>query len=482
MKNEIMNTPRAVNASRRSFLQNTVIASTGVALAGAPPLASADLALPAATQEITSFQVAVPQADIDDLKLRLVRTRLPEMETAGGWTQGVPLSKAAALLEYWRSRYDWRRFERKINSYPQFRTEIDGLGIHFLHIRSKHPAALPMVMTHGWPGSVVEFLKVIDPLTNPTAHGGEASDAFHLIIPSLPGFGFSDKPDATGWNLVRTAKAWGTLMQRLGYTRWVAQGGDWGAGVTHLLGHVKPAGLVAAHVNWQFVYPEKLPEQATESEAAAIRDVANFMDDGYGYFKQMGTRPQTIGYALTDSPAGLAMFIYEKYQAWTENKGNPEDALSLDEMLDNISLYWFTSTAASSARIYWENGRGNAANNAGRIDLPMAATVFPREIWRAPKAWVQSQWPNLYYWNEVSRGGISRRSSSQPSLPMNCAKRSGVCEPYDGWHRAWPAHDCLDDTEQARPATHAGVTAGKGPDRLIWAKLSRSRWRGCAAS
>jgi pimeloyl-ACP methyl ester carboxylesterase len=324
----------------------------------------------------------------------------------GDWSQGVPLEAAKALVTYWHDRHDWRRFERTLNSHPQFRTRIDGLGIHFIHVRSKHENALPIILTHGWPGSVAEFIRIIAPLTDPTAHGGRAEDAFHVVIPSLPGFGWSDKPTETGWDVVRTAKAWGVLMKRLGYARWVAQGGDWGAGVTHALAHLKPEGLVAAHVNWQFVFPARLPENPTPEEQAAMEAVGRFANDQFGYFKQQATRPQTLGYALADSPAGQATWIYEKFQAWTDNRGRPEDALSMDAMLDDISVYWFTNSAASSARIYWENTqKGNTGFDGGIIDLPMAATVFPKEIFRAPKAWAQAHWPNLIYWNEVDRGG-----------------------------------------------------------------------------
>jgi NAD(P)-dependent dehydrogenase (short-subunit alcohol dehydrogenase family) len=250
------------------------------------------LTLPTATDAITPFRVSVPQVALDDLKLRLKLVRFPDRETVGDWSQGVPLARTAALVAYWRDRYDWRRFERRINAFPQFRTAIDGLGIHFIHVRSRHPNALPIILTHGWPGSVVEFLKVVGPLTDPTAHGGRAEDAFHVVIPSQPGFGFSDKPREAGWDVVRTAKAWGVLMQRLGYDRWVAQGGDWGSGVTHALGHVRPAGLVAAHVNWPLVFPEKLPEHPTPEEKAAMDAAARFLDDQFGYFKEQGTRPR----------------------------------------------------------------------------------------------------------------------------------------------------------------------------------------------
>lgn len=383
-----------------------VATSVMAAPASANEIASAQgLRLPPASSAITPFRAEVPQVAIDDLKLRLRMTRLPERETVSDWSQGVPLDKAKALLAHWRDQYDWRRFERRLNSYPQFRTEIDGLGIHFIHVRSRHKGALPIILTHGWPGSVVEFLDVIGPLTDPTAHGGKAEDAFDVVIPSQPGFGFSDKPTSTGWDVVRTARAWGVLMQRLGYTKWVAQGGDWGAGVTHALGHVRPAGLVAAHVNWPLVIPAQPPATLTPQQQACMAAIGAFLNDQFGYFKQQGTRPQTVGYTLADSPIGQATWIYEKFQAWTDNHGNPEDALSIDQMLDDISLYWFTDSAASSARIYWENTRNGGGFDAGTIELPMAATIFPREIYRAPKDWAQARWPNMFYWNEVDRGG-----------------------------------------------------------------------------
>lgn len=369
------------------------------------PIGAQGLSLPPASDAITPFRVNVPQVAIDDLKLRLELTRLPEQATVSDWSQGVPLAKTQALIAFWRDRYDWRAFERRINAIPQFRTEIDGLGIHFLHIRSRHANALPIILTHGWPGSFVEFLDVIGPLTDPEAHGGKAEDAFHVVIPSQPGFGFSDKPTGTGWNVVRTAQAWGVLMKRLGYTKWVAQGGDWGSGVTHALGHVRPEGLVAAHVNWPLVFPAKLPDNPTPEEKAAMEAAGRFGTDLIGYFVEQATRPQTVAYGLADSPVGQATWIYEKFQAWTDNHGNPEDALSTQAMLDNISLYWFTDTAASSARIYWENARHGGGFDAGRIELPMAATIFPHEIYRAPKAWAQAHWPNLLYWNEIDRGG-----------------------------------------------------------------------------
>ncbi|MTV37379.1 epoxide hydrolase family protein [Duganella radicis] len=361
------------------------------------------LVLPPATSAITPFRVETPQALLDDLKLRLSMTRWPEQETGSGWSQGVPLKRMKDVAQHWQQRYDWRRAEAQLNAFPQFRTEIDAVGIHFLHVRSKHENALPLILTHGWPGSVFEFLKVIGPLVDPTAHGGKAEDAFHVVVPSLPGFGFSDKPVEKGWNVVRIAKAWGTLMARLGYSKWVAQGGDWGAGVTTALGHIKPAGLAGIHLNWQFVFPEKMPATLSADEQRAVDGVGRFLSSEYGYFNEQATRPQTVGEVLSSTPVGQAAWIYEKFQAWSDNGGDVENVLTRDEMLDDISLYWLTNTAASSARIYWENSPSSFSG--GRLDLPVAVSVFPKEIYRAPRSWAEATYPQMIYWNEVERGG-----------------------------------------------------------------------------
>jgi len=303
--------------------------------------------IPDATEQVRLFHVSVPQEAIDDLRARLRATRFPNAQPVKDWSHGVPIAHARALVQYWESGYDWRRFEAELNSFPNFRTLIDGLGIHFIHARSPHPDALPILLTHGWPGSIAEFVKIIRPLTNPTEHGGRARDAFHVVVPSVPGCGFSDQPTETGWSVSRIASVWSELMQGLGYRRWVAQGGDWGAGVTTALGHLLPAGLAGIHL----------------------------LGDGYDHLRQQSTRPQTIEYALADSPAGQAMWIYEQFSSWTDNNGSPEDALSRDQMLDNISLYWFTNTAASSARISWENKDASQT------------------------------YSNLIYWNEAQHGG-----------------------------------------------------------------------------
>lgn len=384
-----------IQAGRRALLSGRVSAIRTAAPAG--------LVLPPATTAITPFRVEVPQPMLDDLHRRLAMTRWPEQEPGAGWSQGVPLKRMQEVARYWQHSYDWRQAEAKLNSLPQFRTEIDGLGIHFLHVRSRHENALPIILTHGWPGSVFEFLKVIGPLVDPTAHGGKAEDAFHVVLPSLPGFGFSDKPRETGWNVVRIARAWGALMARLGYRRWVAQGGDWGAGVTTALGHVKPQGLAAIHLNWQFVFPEQLPAQPSADEQRAIDGVGRFLSGEYGYFNEQSTQPQTVGEVLSSTPVGQAAWIYEKFQAWSDHGGDVESVLTRDELLDDISLYWLTNTSASSARIYRENSPSSFSG--GRLDLPVAVTVFPKEIYRAPRSWGEATYPQLIYWNEVDRGG-----------------------------------------------------------------------------
>jgi pimeloyl-ACP methyl ester carboxylesterase len=391
------------SVSRRRMLQISALSS---AILTVPQLARA--AMPPAIvrphgEAVVPFKVDIPQSAIDDLKLRLRHTRWPEHETKQGWVQGVPLAAAQDLVAEWRDHYDWRRFERRINVYPQFLTNIDGLDFHFIHVKSRHPNALPLVLTHGWPGSFVEFLDLIGPLTDPTAHGGNAEDAFHVVIPSLPGFGFSGKPADSGWNAERTARAWTTLMGRLGYGKWVAQGGDWGATVTTRLGIQAPPGLAAVHLNWQFVFPEKMPEKLSPQEQRAVDGAARFTGDGFGYFTMQVTRPQKVGYLLSDSPLAQAMFIYEKFHTWTDNHGKPEDALDRTAMLDDISLYWFTDSGGSSARFYHENT--NESVGQGQIHIPAAVSVFPHEIFVAPKSWVQAKYTKLIYFNELDKGG-----------------------------------------------------------------------------
>jgi epoxide hydrolase len=352
---------------------------------------------------IKPFTLAVEQAALDDLNRRLDQTRWPEKETVGDWTQGAPLAKVKALCAHWRRGYDWRRAEARLNSLGQFTTEIDGLNIHFLHVRSKHAGAMPLILTHGWPGSVMEFMKVIGPLTDPTAHGGKAEDAFHVVAPSLPGYAFSDKPTTAGWGVAKIAGAWITLMARLGYTRWVAQGGDWGAAVTTGIGVARPPACAAIHVNMPLIFPG--PEDLTDptpAEQASLAAMAYYQDKDSGYSKQQGTRPQTLGYGLVDSPAGQAAWIYEKMWAWTDNKGAPEDALTMDEMLDNIMLYWLPATGASSARLYWESFGSFAST---KLELPVGVSIYPKEIFRPSRRWADRQMSNIIHWNELDRGG-----------------------------------------------------------------------------
>lgn len=352
---------------------------------------------------ILPFTLDVPQAALDDLAARLARIRWPDRETVDDWSQGVPLDRMRALVDHWRGDYDWRRCEATVNAWPNHRTMIDGLGIHFLHVQSPHADAMPMILSHGWPGTFLEFLDVIGPLTDPTSHGGRAEDAFHLVIPSLPGYGLSDKPMATGWTVERIARAWATLMQRLGYDRYVAQGGDWGSAITRAMAVQRVPGLVGIHLNMVVCFPPP-DEDFADAEAQEARDVAEaHKQTGLGYSTQQSTRPQTLGYALADSPVGQAAWIYEKFQAWTDHDGDPEQALSRDAMLDTIMLYWLTDSAASSARLYWESFR-SAFGNA-RIDLPAACSIFPAEMRRPPRRWAERVFADIIYWNRAARGG-----------------------------------------------------------------------------
>ena len=352
---------------------------------------------------IEPFKLAIAESALDDLRARLSRTRWPEREPVADASQGAPLAEVQALCAYWRDSYDWRRCEAQLNALGQYRTEIDGLGIHFLHVRSPEPDAMPLIMTHGWPGSVIEFLKVIGPLTNPIAHGGSAGDAFHVVIPSLPGYGFSDRPAETGWSVERIAAAWVTLMRRLGYDRWVAQGGDWGSAITSAMAAIRPPELLAIHLNMVIAFPA--PEDMatlTARDSQALADSKRMGSEGSGYAAVQRTRPQTLGYGLTDSPAGQAAWIYEKLAAWTDSGGNPLSVLSHDEVLDNIMLYWLPGNAASSARLYWESHANFAANPT---DLPVACSIFPGEIIRPARAWAERKYPNLIHWSEPERGG-----------------------------------------------------------------------------
>jgi pimeloyl-ACP methyl ester carboxylesterase len=353
--------------------------------------------------DIVALTLEVPQAMLDDLRLRLAHTRWPERETVADASQGVPLAMAREICAYWEVAYDWRRCEAMLNALGQFRTAIDGVGIHFLHIRSPEPNALPLLLTHGWPGSVIEFHKVIGPLTDPVRYGGRAEDAFHVIAPSLPGYGFSDRPAGSGWPLERIAAAWIVLMRRLGYGHFVAQGGDWGSGVTNAIATINPPELRGIHLNLVLANPEPVDmENLTAAEQDALAALKRYRNDGNAYAKQQMTRPQTLGYGLTDSPAGQAMWIYEKFLEWADCNGDPRNVLSLDEMLDNIMLYWLPGTAASSARLYWESFRRFSANP---VTVPVGCSIFPKEIFRPSRRWAERKFPNLIHWNELDKGG-----------------------------------------------------------------------------
>jgi pimeloyl-ACP methyl ester carboxylesterase len=365
-------------------------------------------------EDIVPLYLNVPQALLDDLRERLARTRWPERETDA--SQGVPLAMAKEVCAYWEQKYDWRRCEAMLNGLGQFRTSIDGLGIHFLHVRSAEPGAMPLLLTHGWPGSVIEFHKVIGPLTDPVRHGGRSENAFHVIAPSLPGYGFSDRPAQAGWKLERIAQAWITLMRRLGYGHFVAQGGDWGSGVTNAIATIAPPELRAIHLNLVLANPDPADmADLTAGEQASLAALKRYRKDGNAYAKQQMTRPQTLGYGLTDSPAGQAMWIYEKFMEWADCNGDPRRVLSLDEMLDNIMLYWLPGNAASSARLYWESFRQFAANP---VDVPVGCSIFPQEIFRPSRRWVERKFTNLIHWRELDKGGHFA-AFEQPELFVN---------------------------------------------------------------
>ncbi|MCK9382471.1 MAG: epoxide hydrolase [Sulfuritalea sp.] len=355
------------------------------------------------SESIDPFKLAVTDETLADLRSRLANTRWPDRETVGDWSQGVPLDRIKALCDYWARDYDWRHCEARLNGFGQYHTSIDGLRIHFLHVRSPSPDAVPLILTHGWPGSVVEFLDVIGPLTDPVAHGGNAADAFHVVIPSLPGYGFSDKPATTGWGVERIAAAWIALMTRLGYQRFLAQGGDWGAAVTSAIGMLAPPECVGIHLNMPLIYPGKDDLlHLTAAEQASVASMKFYRQSDSGYAKLQRTRPQTLAYGLTDSPAAQAAWIYEKFYAWTDNRGEPESALTRDAMLDNIMLYWLPATAASAARLYWES---LAFFKTTPLALPVGVTIYPKEFSRPSRRWAERHFANIIHWNETEKGG-----------------------------------------------------------------------------
>jgi pimeloyl-ACP methyl ester carboxylesterase len=402
------------SSTRRNFLATS-------AAAGAASLLPARLVLAAEGSPIRPFRIEVPEEQLVELRRRVLATRWPDRETVSDQSQGAQLKKLQELVRYWGTDYDWRKAEAKLNALPQFMTTIDGVDIHFIHIRSRHKDALPLIVTHGWPGSVIEQLKIIGPLTDPTAHGGSAEDAFDVVIPSLPGYGFSGKPTGTGWDPDHIARAWAELMQRIGYTRYFAQGGDWGTPISSAMARQAPAGLLGIHINLPATVPPEVaaalgggpvPTGLSEKERAVLDALmASGKNGNLAYFTMMTARPQTVGYGATDSPAGLAAWIlvHPGFAQWTYG-ADPEKSPTKDDVLDNITLYWLTNTATSSARLYWENGaRGSvivaAAQKTAEISLPVAITVFPEDVYRAPETWARRAYRNLIYFHEVDKGG-----------------------------------------------------------------------------
>ena len=404
----------ATSATRRD-----VIAIS--AAAGAASLFPTPSTVAADDNAIRPFRISVPEADLIDLRRRIAATRWPDRETVNDRSQGVQLAKLQELMRYWGTDYDWRKAEAKLNALPQFRTTIDDVDLHFIHVRSPHPNALPVIITHGWPGSVIEQLKIIDPLTNPMAHGGQAEDAFDVVIPSLPGYGFSGKPTGAGWDPDHIARAWAELMKRLGYTRYVAQGGDWGSPVSSEMARQAPAGLLGIHINLPATVPPEVgaalaaggpaPAGTSESERAVFETLRTYARTGSSaYFTMLTARPQTVGYGMTDSPAGLAawVLVHPGFAQWTFG-ADPEKLPTRDDVLDNITLYWLTNSATSAGRLYWETGGRSAIQSAAwkttDISLPVAITVFPEDVYRAPETWARRAYRNLIYFNEVDRGG-----------------------------------------------------------------------------
>lgn len=356
----------------------------------------------AGEEGIRPFRIDIPQEDLDDLRARLARTRWPDQLPGAGWDYGIPLAVVQELAEYWRDGYDWRVHERRLNAFPQFTTTIDGQNVHFLHVRSAEPGALPLIMTHGWPGSIVEFMNVIGPLTDPGAHGGNPADAFHLVVPSIPGYGFSGPTRDRGWNAPRVARAWDELMRRIGYERYGAQGGDWGSAISRELGLIAPEHLIGVHLNMLIPQTRDEPADLTDQEKARLEAARRFRSDGSGYFMIQATRPQTVAYALTDSPAGQLAWIAEKFNEWTDG-GLPE-AVDRDQMLTNISVYWLTGTAGSSARLYFEAAHSGSWGPPAVSTVPTGIAVFPREIAPAIRRFAE-QSNTIVHWSEFDRGG-----------------------------------------------------------------------------
>ncbi len=412
------NVIEGIDQDRRMLLG---AATLGIAVAGTATLLPSQLAAAPTTDAIRPFRVDFPEKELVDLRRRIAATRWPDQETVTNDSQGVRLATMRKLAQHWQTGHDWRKVEARLNALPQFITEIEGLDIHFIHVRSKHADALPMIVTHGWPGSIIEQMKIIDPLTNPTAHGGSASDAFHLVIPSLPGYGFSGKPTAPGWTPVRIARAWASLMQRLGYTHYVAQGGDWGNAVSEIMALQQPAALLGIHTNMAATVPADVskalsvggfaPAGLSPDEKHAWEQLDDFYKHGLGYAIEMNNRPQTL-YGIVDSPVGLAAWMLDhdirSYQMIARSFGGKPEGLTPDDVLDNVTLYWLTNTAISSARLYWDAAQ--ASTGGGFFDvrglkIPVAVSAFPDEIYQAPKSWAEQAYPRLIHYNRPAKGG-----------------------------------------------------------------------------
>lgn len=407
-----------VHTARGSALSLALLAASPGAWAATADVAPAGTVQSSQSEAIRPYRIHVDDAKLAELRKRIADARWPDKETVNDISQGVQLARVQDLVKYWGNGYDWRKAEARLNALPEFITTIDGVDIQFIHVRSRHPNAMPLILTHGWPGSQFEFLKTIGPLTDPTAYGGRAEDAFDVVIPSIPGHGFSGKPTELGWGPDRVAKAWDVLMKRLDYSHYVSQGGDHGSVISDALGRLAPPGLLGIHLNMPATVPPELVKPINSGEPApaglsgpertAYNSLSTFFGRNAAYGAMMVTRPQTIGYLLADSPSGTAAWMYEKFAAWTDSDGKPERVLSRDEMLDDISLYWLTDTGASSSRFYWENNNNNfsaVAQKTADIKVPVAITVFPHEIYQAPKTWAQRAYPSLSYFNEVSKGG-----------------------------------------------------------------------------
>jgi pimeloyl-ACP methyl ester carboxylesterase len=357
--------------------------------------------------DVVPYRLGIPDADLDDLRDRLRRTRWPDPETVADWSQGIALTFLRELCAYWADGYDWRQVERRLNAFSQVKVTVGGLGIHVVHVTSPHADALPLIMTHGWPGSIIEFLEVIGPLTDPVAHGGSASDAFHLVLPTLPGFGFSDKPASAGWGVPRIADAWAELMPALGYERYGVQGGDWGSSVSAALAVRHPQAVIGLHLNMPVVNIRAAAQavgELDERDQAAFAAAARYAKEESGYSTQQSTKPQTVGYGLTDSPAGQAGWIIEKFHGWTDCDGHPETVFTRDQLLDNVMMYWLPAAGASSARLYWESFR-DGGGHAEPVTVPVGCSVFPRELFRPSRRLAETRFLDLRYWSEPARGG-----------------------------------------------------------------------------